>query len=74
MRTFRVILKFVALAAVLCLSSFAATEYVIVNSNNYISNSATLYKLSTKTGKLSETAVLHTGGQADMYADDLAQV
>jgi hypothetical protein len=45
MKLLRVILKFVALAAVLCLSSFAATEYVIVNNNNSVGNSAIMYKL-----------------------------
>jgi len=44
-------------------SAFASSEYVIVNSNNYVSNSAVLYKLNTKTGKLSKAGVLDTGGQ-----------
>jgi hypothetical protein len=57
------------------LRSFATTEYVIVNNGNYVSNSAILYKLNTKTGKLTKTAVLHTGGQGVRGVEaDLAQV
>jgi 6-phosphogluconolactonase (cycloisomerase 2 family) len=74
MKRLCLILDLVALAAVFCLSSFAATEYVIVNNGNYTSNSATLYKLNTKSGKLVKAAVLDTGGQASMFADNLAQV
>jgi hypothetical protein len=48
----------------LCASAVASSEYVIVNNGNAISNSAFLYKLNTKTGKLAKTGVLHTGGQA----------
>jgi hypothetical protein len=67
-------LGFIALLVTLSQLSFAVTEYVIVNDGNYISNSAILYKLNTKTGKLAKTAVLRTGGQADMYENYLAQV
>lgn len=73
MKKLLMILEFASLVW-LCSSSFAATEYVIVNNGNYISNSAILYKLNTKTGKLSKMAVLRTGGQADMYENYLAQV
>ena len=74
MRRPGIVLRLIASVAFFCLSSFAETEYVIVNNGNYISNSATLYKLNKNTGELTETAVLRTGGQADMYTDYLAQV
>jgi WD40 repeat protein len=64
-----------ALIAFLPLRSFSATEYVIINNGNYISNSAILYKLNTRTGKLAKTAVLHTGGQGVFGAEaDLSQI
>jgi hypothetical protein len=68
-----VVLGLIGLAAV-SQTSFAAAEYVLVNNGNNISNSAILYKLNTGTGKLTRTAVLRTGGQGDLHADDLAQV
>jgi hypothetical protein len=74
MKRLFLILDFVALAAVLYVPSFAATEYVVVNNGNYVSNSATLYRLNSKSGKLLKAAVLDTGGQASMFADNLAQV
>ncbi len=64
-----------AFLSMLPLWGLAATEYVIVNNGNFVSNSATLYKLNTKTGKLVKTAVLHTGGQGVHGVEaDLAQV
>jgi len=47
-----------------CWPSLAATEYVVVNNNNPIANSVTLYRLNQKTGKLTQTAKLDTGGTA----------
>ncbi len=58
--------SFLALATVLigfCCPSFASNEYVIVNNGNYISNSAILYRLNTKTGRMAKVAVLRTGGE-----------
>ncbi len=50
-------------AAALCTTSFAATEYVIVNNNVYLANnSATVYSLDTTTGILKQAAVLDTDG------------
>jgi hypothetical protein len=74
MKRLRTILAFATLDAVLCCPSVAATEYVIVNNGNHISNSAILYRVNTQTGKLVKTAVLHTGGQGDMYESDLSMV
>jgi len=54
--------------------AFAVSEYVLANNSNYISNSATLYKLNTVTGGLAKTGVLHTGGQAATNEFYLAQV
>jgi hypothetical protein len=45
----------------LCALASASSEYVIVNDSNTVSNSAILYKLNTKTGKLAKAGVLHTG-------------
>ena len=67
-------LGFTALLMTFCRLTFATTEYVIVNNGNSVSNSATLYKLNTKTGNLTETAVLQTGGQGASISDNLAQV
>ncbi len=53
----------IVLMSMLHSSGFATSRYLIVNNGNYVSNSAILYKLNTKTGKLIKTAVLHTGGQ-----------
>lgn len=57
------VLKLAVSLVWLCASAFASSEYVIVNNNNYISNSAVLYSLDTATGTLTKTAVLHTSGQ-----------
>jgi len=57
------VLKLAVSLVWLCTSALAATEYVIVNNNNYVSNTAILYKLDTTTGALTKTAVLQDGGQ-----------
>jgi hypothetical protein len=54
----------------LCVSSFAATEYVVVNNNNSISNAAVLYNLDTTTGVLTKSKVLHDGGQGLPYGNN----
>lgn len=54
----------------LCASAFASSEYVIVNNNNYISNTAILYRLDTSTGILTKTALLHDGGQGLPYGNN----
>ena len=70
------VVKFTMLLVVFCRLSFAIAEYVIVNNGNSTSNSATLYKLNKKTGKLVKTAVLDTGGQGaspEVYYDQVEQ-
>jgi len=57
------ILKLASLTVALCRPSPAASEYVLVNNNNSVANYATLYELSTKTGRLSKVSELRTGGQ-----------
>src|SRR5579872_6856250 len=48
--------------ASLCCTSFAATEYVVVNNDYVFANSASVYKLNATTGKLTLVTVLETGG------------
>jgi len=75
MNRFGITLWLMGLAVALCLPSLAGTEYVIVNNGNYVSNSAILYKLNRRTGKLAKIAVLHTGGQGFRgFEADPAQV
>jgi hypothetical protein len=62
-----IFLKSAASLVWLVASAVASSEYVIVNGGNVISNSAVLYKLNTKTGKLAKAGVLHTDGQAAQY-------
>jgi hypothetical protein len=47
----------------LCASAVASSEYVVVNNNNSVANSATIYRLNSRTGRLTKISVLHTGGQ-----------
>ena len=70
MRRQGIVLRLIASVAFFCLSSFAETEYVIVNNNNYISNTAILYRLDASTGILTKTAVLHDGGQGLPYGNN----
>jgi WD40 repeat protein len=60
--------------AVFCSPGFASTDYVLVNNGNYISNSATLYQLDRKTGELTQTAVLETGGQGQTDSPAVDQI
>jgi len=62
MKRFCLILALVMLAALLCISSFAATEHVLVNNNNSVANSATLYRLNIASGQLKKVLMLETGG------------
>ena len=48
------------------------TEYVVVNNNNSVSNTAILYKLGTSTGRLTKVSVLRTGGQGWGAEQDLS--
>lgn len=56
------------------MASPASTEFVVVNGNNQNSNSAIVYKLNPRTGRLAKTAVLKTGGQAFANPPNLFQV
>jgi hypothetical protein len=57
-----------------CMANATATQYVVVNGNNSNSNSAIMYKLNTRTGRLTKTAVLKTGGQVFGNPPNLFQV
>ena len=74
MNKLRLPLQLIGLMVVLSMLTFAATEYVIVNNGNSISNSVTIYKLNEKTGELTRTAVLDTGGQGQVDVPDFSQV
>lgn len=74
MRKTGVVLNLIASVILFCPCSFAATEYVIVNNGSYVSNSATLYELNTRTGHLKELSVLRTGGQAALGEAGPSQV
>ena len=63
MKKTAVTLQFIALLVLHCLPGLAGTEYVLANNNNYIANTAILYKLDTTTGVLTKAGVLHTGGE-----------
>jgi lactonase family protein with 7-bladed beta-propeller len=63
MKKFDTVLKLAVSLVWLCASACASSEYVIVNNNNYVSNTAILYKLDTTNGTLTKTAVLQDGGQ-----------
>ena len=60
--------------AVFCCPGFASTQYLLVNNGNYISNSAALYQLDSKTGELTHTAVLETGGQGQTDSPVVDQI
>jgi 6-phosphogluconolactonase (cycloisomerase 2 family) len=74
MKTGDIVLRSAVALVWLCVSAFASSEYVIVNSNNYVSNGAVLYKLNAKTGKLAKAGTLDTGGQASQHDDYFFQV
>jgi hypothetical protein len=57
------VLKLAVSLGLLYASACASSEFVIVNNNNSISNTAILYRLDTSKGILTKTAVLHDGGQ-----------
>jgi len=57
-----------------CLPALAATEYVLVNNNDSVSNTAVLYKLGARTGRLTKVSVLATGGQGQGTEQDLSGV
>jgi len=48
--------------AVLCPLAVAGTAYVVTNDNNQNGNSATVYKLDTNDGTMTQVRVLQTGG------------
>jgi hypothetical protein len=50
------------LFALLSTPSLASTEYVLVNNNNSVANSAILYRLNRASGYLRKVSVLATGG------------
>ncbi len=58
-----------------CGTSFAATEYLVVNNNSTKENAATLYQLDTNTGTLALVKVLRTGGTglSAIYSPDVEQ-
>jgi hypothetical protein len=74
MQRLRMLGTLLAALAALCASSHAATEFVVVNNNSTVANSAIMYKLERSTGQLIKVAVLHTGGQGAGVATDFSQV
>lgn len=68
------LLRLLALVSALCGQDVAATEYVLVNNNNYIANTAILYRLDTGTGVLTKTDVLRDGGQGIQDEVDSYQI
>jgi len=50
------------LLALLSVPGLASSEYVLVNNNNSVANSAILYRLNTASGYLSKISVLKAGG------------
>ncbi len=72
-KLFGKVINVIAMITIFCRLGLSATEYLLVNNGNSIANSATFYKLNTKTGKLSKTAVLGTGGQGGLL-DYVAQI
>jgi hypothetical protein len=71
---FRAIFGLAALVVMFCWPSHAVTEYVLVNNNNSVANTAVMYSLNTGTGHLSKISVLHTGGQGEGFEEDLSGV
>jgi hypothetical protein len=74
MRNLRAIFDLVALIVMFCWPSHAVTEYVLVNNNNSVANTAILYRLSSTTGHLSKISMFDTGGQGEGLEDDLSGV
>ncbi len=74
MKKFDPVLKLAVSLLWLCASAAASSEYVIANNNNSVANSATIYKLNSRTGRLAKVSVLHTGGQGLGVEADLSGV
>jgi hypothetical protein len=65
---------FLIFVGLVCLPSLAATEYVLVNSNNSVANNIVMYSLDKKAGRLHRVSVLHTGGKGWGEESDLSGV
>ena len=67
MKKLSAVLSLMALTLGLCNAVFAATEYVITN-DNAVPNTASVYRLDTITGVLTQFAVLQTGLFPDRHS------
>jgi hypothetical protein len=74
MKKFDTVLKLAVSLLWLCASAAASSEYVIANNNNSVANSATIYKVNSRTGRLAKVSTLHTGGQGLGVELDLSGV
>ena len=74
MKKFDPVLKLAVSLLWLCASAAASSEYVIANNNNSVANSATIYKVNSRTGRLAKVSTLHTGGQGLGVELDLSGV
>jgi hypothetical protein len=74
MQRLQILIDSLAVLTALCVSSFAATEYVVVNNNNAVANTSIMYRLERSTGHLTKVTVLHTGGQGIGVVADFSQV
>jgi hypothetical protein len=62
MKKFSAVLSLIAFTLGLCSAAFGATEYVVVNDNNYQHNFVTIFRLDTTSGSLTQVALLPTDG------------